>query len=98
MINEVDVDGNGIIDFPEFIAMMAKKAHIGDTEDDIREAFRVFDHEGRGVISVDQLRHVMTELGDKMPEDEFDELLSEIDVDKNGHIHYEEMVKIMSEK
>ncbi|XP_019407950.1 PREDICTED: calmodulin isoform X2 [Crocodylus porosus] len=45
MINEVDADGNGTIDFPEFLTMMARKMKDTDSEEEIREAFRVFDKE-----------------------------------------------------
>ena len=48
MIKEVDVDGNGEIDFGEFLAMMAKKLKETDLEEDIREAFRVFDKQNSG--------------------------------------------------
>uniref|UniRef100_A0A674NR46 Calmodulin 1b n=1 Tax=Takifugu rubripes TaxID=31033 RepID=A0A674NR46_TAKRU len=47
MINEVDADGNGTIDFPEFLTMMARKMKDTDSEEEIREAFRVFDKVGR---------------------------------------------------
>ncbi|CAL8339753.1 unnamed protein product [Boreogadus saida] len=43
MINEVDADGNGTINFPEFLTMMARKMKDTDSEEEIREAFRVFD-------------------------------------------------------
>lgn len=43
MIEEVDADGNGNIDFPEFLTMMARKMKSTDTEEEIKEAFRVFD-------------------------------------------------------
>ena len=42
--------GNGNIDFPEFLTMMARKMKDTDTEDEIREAFRVFDKDGNGFI------------------------------------------------
>ncbi|CAL8267155.1 unnamed protein product [Boreogadus saida] len=48
MINEVDTDGNGTIDFPEFLTMMARKMKDTDSEEEIREAFRVFDKSGSG--------------------------------------------------
>uniref|UniRef100_A0A803YDN9 Calmodulin 2 n=1 Tax=Meleagris gallopavo TaxID=9103 RepID=A0A803YDN9_MELGA len=38
MINEVDADGNGTIDFPEFLTMMARKMKDTDSEEEIREA------------------------------------------------------------
>ena len=39
----VDKDGSGMIDFPEFLMMMALKADYENAEDQIREAFQVFD-------------------------------------------------------
>lgn len=41
--------GNGTIDFPEFLTMMARKMKDTDSEEEIREAFRVFDKVGPGV-------------------------------------------------
>jgi calmodulin len=58
MINEVDADGNGIIDFPEFLTMMARKMKDTDSEEEIKEAFKVFDKDGNGYISAAELRHV----------------------------------------
>ena len=43
MVNEVDKDGTGSIDFPEFLAMMALKINEQNAEDEIGEAFKVFD-------------------------------------------------------
>ena len=51
MINEVDADGNGNIDFPEFLTMMARKMKDTDSEEEILEAFKVFDKDGNGFIS-----------------------------------------------
>ena len=42
--------GNGTIDFPEFLTMMARKMKETDSEEEIREAFRVFDKDGNGFI------------------------------------------------
>ena len=43
MVNQVDKDGTGSIDFPEFLMMMAIKIDSENAEDEIREAFQVFD-------------------------------------------------------
>ena len=43
LINQVDRDGTGNVDFPEFLAMMCIKTDQEDAEDQIREAFQVFD-------------------------------------------------------
>ena len=67
MINEVDADGNGEIDFPEFLTMMARKMKDTDSEEEIKEAFKVFDKNGDGKISAAELRHVMTSIGTLLP-------------------------------
>lgn len=40
MINEFDQNGNGTIEFNEFLQMMSKKMQFSDGEDELREAFR----------------------------------------------------------
>ena len=69
MVNEVDKDGTGSIDFPEFLAMMALKINAQNAEDEIREAFKVFDRDNNGFISAAELRHVMTSIGEKLTDD-----------------------------
>ncbi|CAN6933664.1 unnamed protein product [Brassica oleracea] len=98
MINEVDADGNGTIDFPEFLNLMAKKMKDTDSEEELKEAFRVFDKDQNGFISAAELRHVMTNLGEKLTDEEVDEMVREADVDGDGQINYEEFVKIMMAK
>merc|ERR1711903_157935 len=70
MINEVDADGNGTIDFPEFLNLMARKMKDTDSEEELHEAFKVFDKDGNGTISAAELRHVMTNLGEKLTDEE----------------------------
>ena len=89
MINEVDADGNGTIDFPEFLSLMARKMKDTDTEEELIEAFKVFDRDGNGFISAAELRHVMTNLGEKLTDEEVDEMIREADVDGDGQINYE---------
>ncbi|CAB3246664.1 unnamed protein product [Arctia plantaginis] len=96
MINEVDADGNGTIDFPEFLTMMARKMKDTDSEEEIREAFRVFDKDGNGFISAAELRHVMTNLGEKLTDEEVDEMIREADIDGDGQVNYEEFVTMMT--
>ena len=98
MINEVDADGNGTIDFPEFLSLMARKMKDTDTEEELTEAFKVFDRDGNGQISAAELRHVMTNLGEKLTDEEVDEMIREADVDGDGHINYEEFVRMMMAK
>ena len=80
MINEVDCDGNGTIDFPEFLEMQARKMKDTDTEEELVEAFRVFDRNGTGFITAAEFRHVMTNLGEALSDDEIDEMFRCADI------------------
>ena len=60
------------------------------SEEEIREAFRVFDKDGNGFISATEARHVVTNLGEKRA----DEILRDIraDIDESGQVNCEEFV------
>jgi len=94
MINEVDKDGNGEIDFPEFLSMMAKKFRDTDSEEEIRQAFQVFDKDGNGYISATELKAVMESLGEKLSDKEVDAMIKEADLDGDGGINYQEFVNV----
>jgi calmodulin len=95
IINELDQNQDNTIDFPEFMNIMAKRGKEGDTEEELIEAFKVFDKDGNGFISAAELRHVMTNLGEKLTDDEVDEMIKEADTDGDGQINYHEFVKMM---
>lgn len=88
MVNEVDQDGNGTIEFNEFLQMMSKKMKGADGEDELKEAFRVFDKNNDGLISSSELRHVMTNLGEKLSQEEVDDMIKEADLDGDGQVNY----------
>ncbi|XP_060924574.1 uncharacterized protein LOC132998844 [Limanda limanda] len=96
MINEVDAEGNGTIDFQEFLTMMARKMKDTDIEEEIREAFRVFDKDGNGYICASDLRQVMTNLGEKLTDEEVDEMIREADADGDGQVNFAEFVQMMN--
>lgn len=97
LIDEIDTDKSGTIDFTEFIKMMSKKATHINSESELIEAFKVFDKDGNEFITSQELRHVMTNLGEKITEEEADVMIKEADLDGDGKINYEEFVKMMME-
>ena len=95
MINEVDSDGTGTIDFPEFLAFLARKMKDSDTEEELIEAFKVFDTDGNELISAAELKQVMESVGEMLDDNEIEEMIKEADLDGDGHINYEEFVRMM---
>ena len=89
MIQEVDSDGNGEVDFQEFLTMMTHKMHNIDTEDEMREAFKLFDRDGNGYISPAELKQVMNNLGERLTEAEVDLMIREVDANGDGQVNYE---------
>jgi len=96
MINEVDADGDGTIDFDEFLEMMAQKMKGLDDEEEIKEAFKVFDKNGDGFIEASELRQVMQSLGEKLTEEEVEDMIKEADVDGDGRVNYQEFAPYVS--
>mgnify|MGYP003319126910 CR=1 FL=1 len=98
MLNEVDTDGSGKIEFKEFLDLFTKRMKEPDTENDLIEAFKIFDKDGNGTISVKELKNVMSTLGESLSDEECEEIIKEADIDGDGCINYHEFVKIMMSK
>ena len=96
IIMQVDADKSGEMDFSEFVMMMANHMkEETDTKEEICKAFKVFDEKGCGSIPVEDLRCVLTTLGEALTEEEMDELLKKADLNKDGKVRYEEFVSKM---
>jgi Ca2+-binding EF-hand superfamily protein len=95
MISDIDKDGNGTIDYQEFLEMMTTKMSEKDSKEEILKAFRLFDDEEKGKISFRNLKRVAKELGENMTEEELMEMIEEADRDGDGEINEEEFLRIM---
>jgi Ca2+-binding EF-hand superfamily protein len=96
MVNEVDVNGNGHVDFAEFLTMMANKFTGDDLEHEADEAFRnLFDRDGDGFINPKELKHVMATLGEELTDQEVAEMMIEADRDHDGLVSLAEFKAII---
>ena len=98
MIREVDLNGNGTIDFKEFMCLMVKKMKDNDPEEELQEAFKVFDNDQNGYINSHELRHAMTNLGENLSPEEVEEIVKEADLDNDQQIDYDEFMKVIMSK
>ena len=98
IINEVDTDGNGTVDFPEFLNLMARKMNEPDNEEDLIETFKVLDRDGDGFISGEDLRKVRSVLGDTLTDGQINDIVNESGKERKGRINYEEFVRLIMHK
>ncbi|XP_037953621.1 neo-calmodulin-like [Teleopsis dalmanni] len=96
LISEIDADGSGTINLYEFTNLMGRKYTGRSDEDDVREAFKVFDKDGDGFVTFDEVKAVLLNMGENLTDEEFEDLFHEIDLDGNGKIDYEEFEALMS--
>ncbi|KAJ1820379.1 hypothetical protein LPJ60_003244 [Coemansia sp. RSA 2675] len=96
MVNEIDADGNGTIDLQEFIALMERHSSKSCEQEELREAFKVFDKDDNGFITKSELRQAMKDLGENLTDKEIDAMILEVDDDANGEIDFKEFSKMMT--
>ncbi|KAK9082473.1 hypothetical protein Syun_031710 [Stephania yunnanensis] len=95
MIKDYDVNGNEMLELGEFLNLMARKMKEAEVEDELQDAFKVFDKGSDGYISPQELKHVMISLGAKLTEEELQEMVRVADVDGDGQINFDEFVRMM---
>ena len=95
IIDEVDEDKNGTIDFQEFLSLMARKMKLLDKEDELIEAFKKLDLDGTGKISKYQLRYIILSTQNDFNADDIEELFKITDMDDEGNIDLHDFIKIL---
>lgn len=95
VVAEIDADGSGEIDYSEFLAATLEEKQYVD-ESACWAAFRVFDKDGDGRITLKELQQVLNkDLAQKMSEDNLQQLMNEVDADGDGGIDFEEFMAMM---
>ena len=98
MIADIDKQGNGTIEFDDFLDMMTAKMSDKDTKEDIQKVFNLFDDDSTGKISLRNLKRVAKELGETMSDAELLEMIERADTDADGEISPDEFYAIMVKK
>ncbi|GAA5938437.1 hypothetical protein JCM10213_003294 [Rhodosporidiobolus nylandii] len=82
--------GGGDIDYQTFLQILNRPGGFdpAGTADEFIRGFQVFDKDGNGFIGQGELKYVLTSLGEKLTDDEVDELLKGVKVTPDGNINY----------
>ena len=96
MISDLDADGNGTIDFGEWLTLMTKRVNDKDTRANVNKIFAHYDDERTGYISIKNLRRVAQELNENISEEELQELIVRADVDQDGLVSEDEFYTIIT--
>merc|ERR1711972_593242 len=99
LIEEIDEDGSGAIEFAEF-AQLCAKFLVEDPDPEtmraeLKQASRLFDKEATGFITMDTFRSILAEVDPKLTEADLDQIIQEIDEDGSGTMDFEEFCELM---
>lgn len=95
-LQEIAKSGRNKFNFNEFLNLASKNIidnKISETK--MREAFKVFDNFGTGQVNLLQMKSALQNLGEKLRDEELDEILREVDIDADGNCNYEELVQML---
>ncbi|KAL4239137.1 translation elongation factor EF1B gamma [Mactra antiquata] len=92
-LNVILGDRERLFSLSEVQQIIATKAPPFESEDELKDAFRIFDKDGAGFIDCKELRHVLVHLGEKLNDEEVDKMFREIDISGDNQINYEDMVR-----
>ena len=96
MITELDSDGNGNLDFPEFLSLMTAKISDKNTRAHLAKVFNMYDDDGKGYLTAETLVRVADDLGETISLQEVNELIKRADTDRDGVVSEEEFYNIMT--
>jgi calcium-dependent protein kinase len=95
MFDSVDTDKSGFIDYSEFVVAAMAESQL-TSNDKLQAAFKMFDKDGSGIISGDEIREVLSFGGtSQMSKEQIDTIIKQVDENGDGEISYEEFVDMM---
>ena len=99
LMSSVDRDSTDNIEFLEFVDLMTTKLvkKRKETNVDLERAFSILDKSKKGFILCEKMNKIVTTLGEKLSVDEADELIKDLDQNKDGKITNEEFMNTMSQ-
>merc|ERR1712170_175265 len=98
MVEDLDSDGSGEIEFGEFLAVMTAKITDKNTKEEIDRVFKLFDKDRNGTLEADDLSRVCKELGEDMSEEDVRECIQRCDLDGDGVVNLDDFYNVLTKK
>lgn len=97
MMDKIDVNGDGFVDIDEFGELYQTIMNEKEEEEDVKEAFNVFDQNGDGFITMNELRSVLASLGLQQGRtlEDCKRMIEKVDVDGDGMVDFAEFKQMM---
>ncbi|KAH1242415.1 putative calcium-binding protein CML25 [Glycine max] len=96
LIREVDSDGDGHINLEEFTELNTKDVDPDEVLENLKDAFSIFDLDGNGSITAEELKMVMASLGDACSIEECRKMIAGVDGNGDGMINFDEFQIMMT--
>jgi centrin-1 len=96
MITDVDADGSGSVEFPEFLTMMTAKMNDNDSREEVGKVYKMFTESGK--LEFKDFKKVAKELGENMGEDDLKSMFDHADHSNLGYVSLDDFYRLMKKK
>lgn len=96
MMSAADLDGDGFISLEEFMSVNTTETDSNKCLEDLRNAFTLYDRDKNGLISAEELHHVLRSMGDQASLADCKSMIKGIDRNGDGAVNFEEFVQMMT--
>ncbi|CAG9856422.1 unnamed protein product [Phyllotreta striolata] len=100
LIIKNDPDKTGQVNFDSFYEIVSpfleEDLDEAETQQELKEAFRLYDREGNGYITTGTLKEILAALDDNLTSRDLDGIIAEIDTDGSGTVDFDEFMEMMT--
>merc|ERR1712151_390096 len=97
-VKSLDRDGSGALEFNEFYELLTARFSENTTKDELQRVFKLFDTDGTGSVSVQNMRAIADQVGDQVTDDELGDIILKNDMDNDGQLTFEDFYNVLTKK
>merc|ERR1712100_660662 len=97
-VKNLDKDGSGALEFNEFYELLTARFSENTTKEELQRVFSLFDTDGTGSISVENMRAIADQVGDTVSDDELADIIGKNDMNTDGKLDFEDFYAVLTKK